>query len=87
VIARFLAWAKAYFEERAFAQAAPALPRYEIRKSDDGFVFWLLDHKLARKYAFRKLEHAERALGLAESGHRPFLIHRPFTRTDYRKAR
>jgi hypothetical protein len=87
VIARFLAWAKAYFEERAFAQA-PAPERYEIRLDRfDLTTVWLLDHKLARKYSFRSLVHAESALRMVESGVPPFLLHRPFTHHDYRKNR
>ena len=87
MIARFLAWAKAYFEERAFAQA-PAPDSYEIRLDRfDLATVWLLDHKTARKYPFRDVRTAEIALGMATRGRPPFLLHVPFTRHDYRKAR
>lgn len=87
MIARFLAWAKAYFEERAFAQA-PAPDRYEIRLDRfDLSTVWLLDHKTARKYPFRRLKDAETALGMVKRGAPPFLLHQPFTHHDYRKAR
>ncbi|CCQ44687.1 hypothetical protein ARTSIC4J27_616 [Pseudarthrobacter siccitolerans] len=87
MIARFLAWAKAYFEERALAQA-PAPERYELRLDRfDLTTVWLLDHKKARKYPFRGLKEAETALGMVRRGAPPFLLHQPFTRDDYRKAR
>ena len=84
MIARFLA---RLLERFTAPQEAPALPRYEIRKSDDGFVFWLLDHKTARKYPFAGETHVRSALEMVKRGGAPFLLHVPFTRNDYRKAR